>query len=335
MKEKLEALKAQALEELAAVTSLDALKDLRVKYLGKKGPMTEILRGMGKLPAEERPKIGQIVNEIKAELEGKINEATAVLEKKALADKLANEQVDITLPGRKPKTGHLHPVTLTMREIKKIFMRMGFDVCDGPEIEDVYHNFTALNLPPDHPALDMQDSFYITENYLLRTQTSGVQARTLESKEPNTPIRMICPGTVYRCDYDATHSPMFHQVEGLWIGDDVSFTDLKGVYSDFLRRFFETDDLVVRFRPSYFPFTEPSVEVDMMFTSGPRKGKWLEISGAGEVHPNVVRNFGLDPEKHIGFAFGSGLERLTMLRYGIDDLRLFFEGDLRFLRQFN
>ena len=335
MKEKLEALKAQALEELAAVTSLDALKDLRVKYLGKKGPMTEILRGMGKLPAEERPKIGQIVNEIKAELEGKINEATAVLEKKALADKLANEQVDITLPGRKPKAGHLHPVTLTMREIKKIFMRMGFDVCDGPEIEDVYHNFTALNLPPDHPALDMQDSFYITENYLLRTQTSGVQARTLESKEPNTPIRMICPGTVYRCDYDATHSPMFHQVEGLWIGDDVSFTDLKGVYSDFLRRFFETDDLVVRFRPSYFPFTEPSVEVDMMFTSGPRKGKWLEISGAGEVHPNVVRNFGLDPEKHIGFAFGSGLERLTMLRYGIDDLRLFFEGDLRFLRQFN
>ena len=191
MKEKLEALKAQALEELAAVTSLDALKDLRVKYLGKKGPMTEILRGMGKLPAEERPKIGQIVNEIKAELEGKINEATAVLEKKALADKLANEQVDITLPGRKPKAGHLHPVTLTMREIKKIFMHMGFDVCDGPEIEDVYHNFTALNLPPDHPALDMQDSFYITENYLLRTQTSGVQARTLESKEPNTPIRMI------------------------------------------------------------------------------------------------------------------------------------------------
>ena len=335
MKEKFEALKAQALEELAAVTSLDALKDLRVKYLGKKGPMTEILRGMGKLPAEERPKIGQIVNEIKAELEGKINEATAVLEKKALADKLANEQVDITLPGRKPKAGHLHPVTLPMREIKKIFMRMGFDVCDGPEIEDVYNYFTALNLPPDHPALDMQDSFYITENYLLRTQTSGVQARTLESKEPNTPIRMICPGTVFRCDYDATHSPMFHQVEGLWIGDDVSFTDLKGVYSDFLRRFFETDDLVVRFRPSYFPFTEPSVEVDMMFTSGPRKGKWLEISGAGEVHPTVVRNFGLDPEKHIGFAFGSGLERLTMLRYGIDDLRLFFEGDLRFLRQFN
>ena len=334
MKEKLEALKAQALEELAAVTSLDALKDLRVKYLGKKGPMTEILRGMGKLPAEERPKIGQIVNEIKAELEGKINEATAFLEKKALADKLANEQVDITLPGRKPKTGHLHPVTLTMREIKKIFMRMGFDVCDGPEIEDVYHNFTALNLPPDHPALDMQDSFYITENYLLRTQTSGVQARTLESKEPNTPIRMICPGTVYRCDYDATHSPMFHQVEGLVVDKNISLADLKGTLELFCKQMFG-EDVKVRLRPSYFPFTEPSVEVDMMFTSGPRKGKRLEISGAGEVHPNVVRNFGLDPEKHIGFAFGSGLERLTMLRYGIDDLRLFFEGDLRFLRQFN
>ena len=262
MKEKLEALKAQALEELAAVTSLDALKDLRVKYLGKKGPMTEILRGMGKLPAEERPKIGQIVNEIKAELEGKINEATAVLEKKALADKLANEQVDITLPGRKPKAGHLHPVTLTMREIKKIFMRMGFDVCDGPEIEDVYHNFTALNLPPDHPALDMQDSFYITENYLLRTQTSGVQARTLESKEPNTPIRMICPGTVYRCDYDATHSPMFHQVEGLVVDKNISLADLKGTLELFCKQMFG-DDVKVRLRPSYFPFTEPSVEVDV------------------------------------------------------------------------
>lgn len=252
MKEKLEALKAQALEELAAVTSLDALKDLRVKYLGKKGPMTEILRGMGKLPAEERPKIGQIVNEIKAELEGKINEATAVLEKKALADKLANEQVDITLPGRKPKAGHLHPVTLTMREIKKIFMRMGFDVCDGPEIEDVYHNFTALNLPPDHPALDMQDSFYITENYLLRTQTSGVQARTLESKEPNTPIRMICPGTVYRCDYDATHSPMFHQVEGLVVDKNISLADLKGTLELFCKQMFG-EDVKVRLRPSYFP----------------------------------------------------------------------------------
>ena len=254
MKEKLEALKAQALEELAAVTSLDALKDLRVKYLGKKGPMTEILRGMGKLPAEERPKIGQIVNEIKAELEGKINEATAVLEKKALADKLANEQVDITLPGRKPNTGHQFFFFL--------FLRLGFDVCDGPEIEDVYHNFTALNLPPDHPALDMQDSFYITENYLLRTQTSGVQARTLESKEPNTPIRMICPGTVYRCDYDATHSPMFHQVEGLVVDKNISLADLKGTLELFCKKIFG-EYVKVLLRPSYFPFTEHTDKVDI------------------------------------------------------------------------
>ena len=278
MKEKLEALKAQALEELAAVTSLDALKDLRVKYLGKKGPMTEILRGMGKLPAEERPKIGQIVNEIKAELEGKINEATAVLEKKALADKLANEQVDITLPGRKPKTGHLHPVTLTMREIKKIFMRMGFDVCDGPEIEDVYHNFTALNLPPDHPALDK----------------------------------------------------------------NISLADLKGTLELFCKQMFG-EDVKVRLRPSYFPFTEPSVEVDVSCPICHAKGGgchvckdsgWLEILGAGVVHPNVLRMSGYDPEKMTGFAFGLGVERIAMLKYGIDDLRLFFENDQRFISQF-
>ena len=341
MKEKLEALKAQALEELAAVTSLDALKDLRVKYLGKKGPMTEILRGMGKLPAEERPKIGQIVNEIKAELEGKINEATAFLEKKALADKLANEQVDITLPGRKPKTGHLHPVTLTMREIKKIFMRMGFDVCDGPEIEDVYHNFTALNLPPDHPALDMQDSFYITENYLLRTQTSGVQARTLESKEPNTPIRMICPGTVYRCDYDATHSPMFHQVEGLVVDKNISLADLKGTLELFCKQMFG-EDVKVRLRPSYFPFTEPSVEVDVScFKCGGCgcslcKGTgWIEILGAGVVNKKVLENCGIDSNEYSGLAFGLGLERVAMIKYGITDIRTMFENNVKFLKQFD
>ena len=340
MKEKLEALKAQALEELAAVTSLDALKDLRVKYLGKKGPMTEILRGMGKLPAEERPKIGQIVNEIKAELEGKINEATAFLEKKALADKLANEQVDITLPGRKPKTGHLHPVTLTMREIKKIFMRMGFDVCDGPEIEDVYHNFTALNLPPDHPALDMQDSFYITENYLLRTQTSGVQARTLESKEPNTPIRMICPGTVYRCDYDATHSPMFHQVEGLVVDKNISLADLKGTLELFCKQMFG-EDVKVRLRPSYFPFTEPSVEVDVSCFECHGKGcplckhtGWIEVLGGGVVNRKVLENCNIDPDEYSGFAFGIGIERIAMLKYGINNIGLMFENDLRFLEQF-
>ena len=337
MKEKLEALKAQALEELVAVTSLDALKDLRVKYLGKKGPMTEILRGMGKLPAEERPKIGQIVNEIKAELEGKINEATAVLEKKALADKLANEQVDITLPGRKPKAGHLHPVTLTMREIKKIFMRMGFDVCDGPEIEDVYHNFTALNLPPDHPALDMQDSFYITPDILLRTQTSPIQARTMQKHEPNSPIRMIAPGKVFRWDNDATHSPVFHQVEGLVVDRGIKFSDLKGTLDIFLKDLFGSDTRI-RFRASYFPFTEPSAEVDISFSSRVHDDSddpdWLEILGCGMVNPNVFTLNGYDPKVVSGFAFGMGIERIAMLLYGIDDLRLFYQNDMRFLKQF-
>lgn len=257
----------------------------------------------------------------------------------ALAAKLASEAIDVTLPGRARSAGGIHPVIRTWIRIEEIFRSIGFEVADGPEIESDWFSFTALNNPPNHPARSMQDTFYVDRKdeedraLPLRPHTSPMQVRYARTHE--APIKVIAPGRTYRVDSDATHSPMFHQVEGLWIGDDVSFTDLKGVYSNFLRRFFETDDLVVRFRPSYFPFTEPSVEVDMMFTSGPRKGKWLEISGAGEVHPNVVRNFGLDPEKHIGFAFGSGLERLTMLRYGIDDLRLFFEGDLRFLRQFN
>ena len=262
MREQLLAIKEQALAELAEVSSLDALKDLRVKYLGKKGPMTEILRGMGKLSAEERPKIGQIVNEIKNLLEEEITAKTTVLEQKALADKLANEKVDITLPGRQPREGHLHPVTLTMREIKKIFMRMGFDVMEGPEIERDYYNFELLNLPKDHPARDMQDTFYITEEFLLRTHTSPVQARTMQSREPNSPIRMIAPGTVYRCDYDATHSPMFHQVEGLVVDKNISLADLKGTLELFLKEMFG-NDVKVRLRPSYFPFTEPSAEVDI------------------------------------------------------------------------
>ena len=252
---------------------------------------------------------------------------------------MADEAIDVTLPGRYRSEGGIHPVMRTWMRVEEIFRSIGFDVADGPEIESDWFSFTALNNPPNHPARSMQDTFYVDREdeegraLPLRPHTSPMQVRY--ARTHGAPIKVIAPGRTYRVDSDATHSPMFHQVEGLWIGDDVSFTDLKGVYSNFLRAFFETDDLVVRFRPSYFPFTEPSVEVDMMFTSGPRKGRWLEISGAGEVHPNVVRNFGLDPEKHIGFAFGSGLERLTMLRYGIDDLRLFFEGDLRFLRQFN
>ena len=340
MREQLLAIKEQALAELAEVSSLDALKDLRVKYLGKKGPMTEILRGMGKLSAEERPKIGQIVNEIKNLLEEEITAKTTVLEQKALADKLANEKVDITLPGRQPREGHLHPVTLTMREIKKIFMRMGFDVMEGPEIERDYYNFELLNLPKDHPARDMQDTFYITEEFLLRTHTSPVQARTMQSREPNSPIRMIAPGTVYRCDYDATHSPLFHQGEGLVVDKNISLADLKGTLELFLKEMFG-NDVKVRLRPSSFPFTEPSAEVDISCVICGGKGcrvcknsGWLEILGSGMVHPNVLRMSGYDPDQMTGFAFGMGVERIAMLKYGIDDLRLFFENDLRFIRQF-
>ena len=340
MQEKLQALKETALAELAAVETLEALKDLRVKYLGKKGPMTEILRGMGKLSAEERPKMGQIVNEVKAALESGINEKTEVLEKKALADKLANEKVDITLPGRKPAEGHLHPLTLTLREIKKIFMRMGFDVCEGPEIESDYFDFEALNLPKDHPARDMQDTFYITEEYLLRTQTSPVQARTMQSLKPNTPIRMIAPGTVYRNDYDATHSPMFHQVEGLVLDKNISLADLKGTLELFCKEMFGSS-VKIRLRPSYFPFTEPSAEVDISCVICGGKGcrvcknsGWLEILGSGMVHPHVLEMSGYDPSIINGYAFGMGVERIAMLKYGIDDLRLFFENDLRFVRQF-
>ena len=340
MREKLQALKEQALRDLETVASLEALKNLKVQYLGKKGSLTEILRGMGALSAEERPKIGQIVNELRTELEGKIEEYTKVLEDKALADKLANENVDITLPGRAPKIGHLHPITLTMREIKKIFMRMGFDVNEGPEIENDYYNFEALNLPKDHPARDMQDSFYITEEYLLRTHTSPVQARTMQSRGGNEPVRMIAPGRVYRRDYDATHSPMFHQVEGLVIDKGISLADLKGTLELFLKEMFGSN-VKVRLRPSFFPFTEPSAEVDISCVICGGKGcrvcknsGWLEILGSGMVHPNVLTMSGYDPQQVSGFAFGMGVERIAMLKYGIDDLRLFFENDLRFIRQF-
>lgn len=340
MREELEALRKQAVELLDAAADLDGLRELKIKYLGKKGPMTEILRGMGKLSAEERPRIGQIVNDIKSELTGIIEKKTEELEAKALEYKLAHEKVDITLPGRQPVHGHLHPITLTLREIKKIFMRMGFDVKEGPEIENDYFNFEALNLPKDHPARDMQDTFYITNEYLLRTQTSPIQARTMQSLEPNTPIRMIAPGTVYRCDYDATHSPMFHQVEGLVVDKNISLADLKGTLELFLKEIFGSS-VKVRLRPSYFPFTEPSVEVDISCVICGGKGcrvcknsGWLEILGSGMVHPNVLRMSGYDPDLMTGFAFGMGVERIAMLKYGIDDLRLFFENDLRFVHQF-
>lgn len=316
-----------------------ALEDAKAQYIGKTGAITMLMKQLGTLPPEERRVRGAEINKAKGAIEQALNARREALAQAQMDKKLSAEAIDITLPGRNRSLGGVHPVIKTWMRIEEIFRSIGFEVADGPEIESDWYSFTALNNPPNHPARSMQDTFYVDlkdeEGRLLplRPHTSPMQVRYARTHK--APIKVIAPGRTYRVDSDATHSPMFHQVEGLWIGDNVSFTDLKGVYSEFLRRFFETEDLVVRFRPSYFPFTEPSVEVDMMFTSGPRKGRWLEISGAGEVHPNVVRNYGLDPEEHIGFAFGSGLERLTMLRYGIDDLRLFFEGDLRFLRQFN
>jgi phenylalanyl-tRNA synthetase alpha chain len=254
------------------------------------------------------------------------------IEMASLEARLSEEALDVTLPGRGRNRGSIHPVIRTWQRVETLFRSVGFDVADGPEIENDWYNFTALNQPENHPARSMHDTFYVEGGLLLRTHTSPMQVRYARRHEP--PIKVISPGRTYRVDSDATHSPMFHQVEGLWLDENISFADLKGVYTDFLRKFFETDALEVRFRPSFFPFTEPSVEIDMAFPAGPHKGRWLEISGAGQVHPSVVRNFGLDPERYIGFAFGSGLERLTMLRYGINDLRLFYEGDLRFLKQF-
>ena len=325
--------------DFAAATQPAALEDAKARYLGKSGAVTMLMKGLGALAPEERKERGKAINAGKQAIDAALTARREALANAELEKKLATEAVDVTLPGRVVPAGGVHPVIRTWMRVEEIFRSIGFDVADGPEIESDWFSFTALNNPPNHPARSMQDTFYVDRNdgqglpLPLRPHTSPMQVRYARTHQP--PIKVIAPGRTYRVDSDATHSPMFHQVEGLWVGDDISFTDLKGVYTDFLRRFFETDDLIVRFRPSYFPFTEPSVEVDMAFTTGPKKGRWLEISGAGEVHPNVIRNYGLDPERYIGFAFGSGLERLTMLRYGVDDLRLFFEGDLRFLRQFN
>ena len=325
--------------DFAAATQPAALEDAKARYLGKSGAVTMLMKGLGELAPEERKERGKAINAVKQAIDAARTARREALANAELDKKLATEAVDVTLPGRVVPAGGVHPVIRTWMRVEEIFRSIGFDVADGPEIESDWFSFTALNNPPNHPARSMQDTFYVGRNagqglpLPLRPHTSPMQVRYARTHQP--PIKVIAPGRTYRVDSDATHSPMFHQVEGLWVGDDISFTDLKGVYTDFLRRFFETDDLIVRFRPSYFPFTEPSVEVDMAFTTGPKKGRWLEISGAGEVHPNVIRNYGLDPERYIGFAFGSGLERRTMLRYGVDDLRLFFEGDLRFLRQFN
>ena len=330
---------SEAKAAFAAAATPAALEDAKAKFLGKTGSITALMKGLSKLSHEEKREMGQALGVTKRAIEEALEARRDELANEKLAARLAAEALDVTLPGRKYPQGGIHPVMATQMRIEEIFRSIGFDVADGPEIETDWYSFTALNNPPNHPARSMQDTFYVDRNdetgkpLPLRPHTSPMQVRYSRTHE--VPIKVLAPGRTYRVDSDATHSPMFHQVEGVWMDTDVSFSDLKGVYTDFLRQFFETNDLKVRFRASYFPFTEPSVEIDMMFTSGPKKGRWLEISGAGEVHPNVVRNYGLDPEKYIGFAFGSGLERLTMLRYGIDDLRLFFEGDLRFLKQFN
>jgi phenylalanyl-tRNA synthetase alpha chain len=335
----LDALVSSARAAFAAAAEPAALENEKARFLGKTGSLTELLKGLGKLAPEDKKAQGARINAAKEAIEALLAARRAELAEAELNARLAAESIDVTLPGRKLSSGGIHPVLQTWMRIEEIFGSIGFDVADGPEIESDWYNFTALNNPENHPARSMQDTFYVDARdadgklLMLRTHTSPMQVRYARMHKP--PIKVIAPGRTYRVDSDATHSPMFHQVEGLWIDEDISFADLKGVYTDFLRRFFETDELQVRFRPSFFPFTEPSAEIDMMFTAGPNKGRWLEISGSGQVHPTVVRNFGLDPERYIGFAFGSGIERLTMLRYGVNDLRLFFEGDLRFLQQFN
>lgn len=316
-----------ALPEMAASSNLAALDAIRVQFLGKKGLLTEAMKGLGKLPPEERRTQGAALHALRQRLEQALEARKQALEAEQLAQRLANEAVDITLPGRRQAMGSLHPITLTLRRIEALLGQLGFTVAEGPEVEDDFHNFTALNIPESHPARAMHDTFYFDAHTLLRTHTSPVQIRAMEQQPP--PLRVIAPGRVYRCDSDATHSPMFHQVEGLWVDEEVTFAHLKGVMQEFLRRFFERDDLQVRFRPSFFPFTEPSAEIDMSWNDG-----WLEIGGCGMVHPNVLAHVGIDSERYQGFAFGLGIERLTMLRYGIDDLRLFFENDLRFLEQF-
>ncbi|MBU6491585.1 MAG: phenylalanine--tRNA ligase subunit alpha [Burkholderiales bacterium] len=334
----LEYIVSEAQRAFAAALDAASLENEKARFLGKSGQLTELLKGLGKLDAEQRKAEGARINAAKQQVEAALQARRQALNDELLNVRLAAEAIDVTLPGRGQSRGTLHPVLSTWERVEKIFHSIGFDVADGPEIETDWYNFTALNSPENHPARSMQDTFYVDGSdetgkpLLLRTHTSPMQVRYARMHRP--PIKVIAPGRTYRVDSDATHSPMFHQVEGLWIDENISFADLKGVYTDFLRQFFERDDIQVRFRPSYFPFTEPSAEIDMAFESGKNAGKWLEISGSGQVHPNVVRNMGLDPERYIGFAFGSGLERLAMLRYGVDDLRLFYENDLRFLRQF-
>ncbi|THF65761.1 phenylalanine--tRNA ligase subunit alpha [Pseudothauera nasutitermitis] len=341
--DKLDQLVQQAAAEFAAAADGAQLEQAKARYLGKSGSLTELLKGLGKLDPEARRAAGAEINRAKEAVEAALEARRTALREAALLAQLAAEALDVTLPGRGNTTGGLHPTSRTLERVEALFRSIGFVVADGPEIETDWHNFTALNTPENHPARSMHDTFYLEgqDDVLLRTHTSPVQVRAMlahvaryAGQESMPDIRVIAPGRVYRVDSDATHSPMFHQVEGLWVGENVSFADLKGVIADFLRKFFESDDLQVRFRPSFFPFTEPSAEIDVAFMSGPLEGRWLEIAGCGSVHPNVLRFGGIDPERYTGFAFGMGPDRLTMLRYGVNDLRLFFEGDLRFLSQF-
>ena len=331
-------LKVQALQAIANADDAQELDAVRVQYLGKKGELTLQLKQIGSVAPEQRRELGQSINAVKSQVEQSLNERRETLDESALAEKLNTQKIDVTLPGRNAGTGGLHPLTRTIQRIEEIFSGIGFDIADGPEIENDYYNFEALNIPKNHPARAMQDTFYIDDNTVLRTHTSPVQIRYMLDKKP--PLQVIAPGRVYRCDSDMTHTPMFHQVEGLAVGEDITFVDLKSVLEFFLRAFFETD-LDVRLRPSYFPFTEPSAEVDIscVFCAGKgcrvcKKTGWLEVLGSGMVHPEVFRHVKIDSEQYTGYAFGMGVERLTMLRYGVDDLRLYFENDLDMLRQF-
>jgi phenylalanyl-tRNA synthetase alpha chain len=334
----LEELLNEALREVAAADALLALDQVKARYLGKKGLFTEQMKTLGALPPEERPAAGQVINIAKDRFQEALDARREALEQAVFAQRLATETVDVTLPGRGQNIGGLHPVTLTLRRISRLFASVGFEVAEGPEIEDDYHNFEALNIPDHHPARAMHDTFYVDEHLLLRTHTSSVQIRMMENGQP--PLKVIAPGRVYRCDSDLTHTPMFHQLEGFWVDENVSFADLKGVLYDFLRRFFEKD-IDVRFRPSYFPFTEPSAEMDIQCVicggSGCRVCKntgWLEVGGCGMIHPRVFEHVNIDHERYSGFAFGMGVDRMAMLRYGINDLRLLFENNLKFLEQF-
>ena len=339
MSQELDSLLENAVQAINQCKDLVSLDSIRVAYLGKKGEITAKLKNLGQIPADQRPAAGQAINQIKLEIQNLLEQQKTAINARLIDDRLSSETVDISLPGRGEQLGGLHPVTLTMNRIQKMFGKLGFDVVEGPEVEDDFHNFEALNIPEHHPARAMHDTFYFDDHRLLRTHTSPVQIRVLQKQPP--PVRIIAPGRVYRCDSDITHTPMFHQVEGLLVDENVSFSDLKGTLEEFLKLFFEQDNLKTRFRPSYFPFTEPSMEVDiscvMCAGSGCRVCShtgWLEVLGCGMVHPEVFRHVDIDTEAYTGYAFGVGVERLAMLRYGVNDLRLFFDNDLRFLRQF-